>query len=89
MLGDKQAFKMAASIQFSDYYVGLDGPTKSRYKLKIAVCGFDLYALKKSEFSENRPFSERSISRCSELLGVANLVGHENPNEGLQVNGSI
>ena len=60
MLGDNQAFKMAAcqrflpdNIQFSDYFAGLDGPAKSRYKEKVIECGFDPYALKRSDFSEN------------------------------------
>ena len=60
MLGDNQAFKMAASggvpdvnIQYSDYFAGLEGPGKLRYQEKIAVCGFDPYALRKSDFSEN------------------------------------
>ena len=51
MLGDNQAFKMAASggvadvnIQYSDYFAGLEGPAKLRYQEKIAVCGFDPYA---------------------------------------------
>ena len=57
---DNQAFKMAAAwgvldenIQYSDYFAGLEGPTKSRYKEKITVCVFDPYALRKSDFSEN------------------------------------
>ena len=60
MLGDNQALKMAASggvpdvnIQYSDYFVGLEGPAKSRYQEKVTVCGFDPYALRKSDFSEN------------------------------------
>ena len=60
MLGDNQAFKMAASggvpevnIQYSDYFAGLEGPAKLRYQEKITVCGFDPYALRKSDFSEN------------------------------------
>lgn len=60
MLGDNQAFKMAAcqgdlsgNIQFSDYFAGLDGPAKSRYKDKVVVCGFDPYALKRSDFRQN------------------------------------
>ena len=49
---------MAASqsmqnIQFSGYYVGLEGPAKPRYKEKGALCDFDLYALTKSDFKEN------------------------------------
>ena len=60
MLVDNQAFKMAAArgvldenIQYSDYFAGLEGPAKSRYKEKITVCGFDPYALRKSDFFEN------------------------------------
>lgn len=60
MLGDNQAFKMAASggvhdvnTQYSDYFAGLEGPAKSRYQEKITVCGFDPYALRKRDFSEN------------------------------------
>ncbi|XP_022785983.1 uncharacterized protein LOC111326282 [Stylophora pistillata] len=41
------------NIQYSDYFVGLEGPVKSRYHGKITVCGFDPYALRKSDFSEN------------------------------------
>ena len=53
MLGDNQAFKMAASggvpdvnTQYSDYFAGLEGPAKLRYQEKITVCGFDPYALR-------------------------------------------
>ena len=60
MLGDNQALKMAVSggvpdvnVQYSDYFVGLEGPAKSRYQEKVTVCGFDPYALRKSDFSEN------------------------------------
>ena len=60
MVGENQAFKMAvcqsylpANIQFLDYFAGLDGPAKSRYKEKVIECGFDPYALKRSHFSEN------------------------------------
>ena len=60
MLGDNQAFKMAASggvpnvnIQYSDYFAGLEGPAKLRYQEKITVYGFDPYALRKSDFCEN------------------------------------
>lgn len=60
MLGDNQAFKMAVSggvrdvnTQYSDYFAGLEGPAKLRYQEKITVCGFDPYALRKSDFSEN------------------------------------
>ena len=60
MLGVNLAFKMAAAggelgenIQYSEYFAGLEGPAKSRYQEKITVCGFDPYALRKSDFSEN------------------------------------
>jgi len=39
-------------LQYSDYFAGLEGPAKSRYQEKITVCGFDPYALRKSDFSE-------------------------------------
>ena len=41
------------NIQYSDYFAGLEGPAKSRYQEKLTVCGFDPYALRKSDFSEN------------------------------------
>ena len=41
------------NIQYSDYFAGLEGPAKSRYQEKITVCGFDPYALRKSDLSEN------------------------------------
>ena len=60
MLGDNQAFKMASSwgipdvnIQYSDYFAGVEGPVKSRYQEIITVCGFNPYALRKSDFSNN------------------------------------
>ena len=60
MLDDKQTFKMAArkgdfldNIQFSDYFESLDGPAKERYREKVVVCGFDPYALKTSDYSED------------------------------------
>ena len=39
--------------QYSDYFSCLEGPAKSRYQEKITVCGFDPYALRKRNFSEN------------------------------------
>ena len=54
MLGDNQAFKMAASrdvpdvnIQYSDYFAGLEGHQNPRYQEEISVCGFKPYALRK------------------------------------------
>ena len=44
---------LGENIQYSDYFAGLEGPVKSRYQEKITVCGFDPYALRKSDFSEN------------------------------------
>ena len=63
MLVDNQAFKMAAArgvldenIQYSDYFAGLEGPAKSRYKEKITGCGFDPYALRKMFFPKTSSF---------------------------------
>ena len=44
---------LGENIQYSDYFADLEGPAKSRYQEKITVCGFDPYALRKSDFSEN------------------------------------
>ena len=41
------------NVQFSDYFAGLDGPSKLRYREKVSICGFDPYSLKKSDYSEN------------------------------------
>ena len=41
------------NVQFSDYFAGLDGPSKLRYRKKVSICGFDPYSLKKSDYSEN------------------------------------
>ena len=38
---------------FSEYYTGLTGSAKTRYREKVFKCGFDPYMLKKSEYSEN------------------------------------
>ena len=57
MLGDNQTIKMAAmesepdeNVQFSDYFAGLDGPSKLRYRENVSICGFDPYSLKKSDY---------------------------------------
>ena len=42
-----------ASVAFSEYYAGLTGPAKTRYREKVLTCGFDPYMLKKSECSED------------------------------------
>lgn len=49
MLGDNQTVKMAAiqsapdeNIQFSDYFVGLDGPANLRYGKKLVYVGSTL-----------------------------------------------
>lgn len=41
------------NLQYLDYCVGQEGPVKSRYHKKITVCGFNPYALRKSDFFEN------------------------------------
>ena len=38
---------------FSEYYVGVTGSAKGRYREKVFTCGFDPYVLKKSECSED------------------------------------
>lgn len=38
---------------FSEYYSALAGPTKTRYREKVKICGFDPYTLKKSDCSED------------------------------------
>ena len=43
----------STNIQFSEYFFSLDGPTKHRYCEKVNEIGFDPYALKKSDFSED------------------------------------
>lgn len=43
----------STNIQFSEYFFSLDGPTKHRYCGKVNEIGFDPYALKKSDFSED------------------------------------
>ena len=42
-----------ASVDFSEYYAGLTGPAKTRYREKVLTCGFDPYMLKKSECGED------------------------------------
>ena len=42
-----------ASVAFSEYYAGLTGPAKTRYREKLLTCGFDPYMLKKSECRED------------------------------------
>ena len=42
-----------ASVDFSEYYAGLTGPAKTRYREKVLTCGFDPYMLKKSGCSED------------------------------------
>ena len=37
---------------FCEYFYTLDGPTMERYRQKVDVAGFDLYCLKKSDYSE-------------------------------------
>ena len=73
MLGDNQALKMAASggvpdvnIQYSDYFVGLEGPGKSKYLEKVTVCGFDPHALRNIDFSEN--IELLSKVQCSDIV---------------------
>ena len=91
MLGDNQAFKMASSggisdvnIQYSDYFAGLEGPAKNNCLWPRLIC------LEKKRFlGKQRAAAERSISRYCEVLGIANLVGYKNPNEGLQIDGCI
>ena len=41
------------NIQFLDNFVGLDSPAETRLREKVAVCGFDPYPLKKSDFDGN------------------------------------
>ena len=36
----------SASVAFSEYYAGLTGPAKTRYREKVLTCGFDPYMLK-------------------------------------------
>ena len=43
----------SASVAFSEYYAGLTGPAKTRYREKVLMCGFDPYMLKKSECNED------------------------------------
>ena len=43
----------SANVVFSEYYTGLTGSAKTRYREKVFKCGFDPYMLKKSECSEN------------------------------------
>ena len=38
---------LSASVAFSEYYAGLTGPAKTRYREKVLTCGFDPYMLKK------------------------------------------
>ena len=69
MLGDNQALKMAASdvnIQYSDYFAGLEGPAKSRNQERVMVCGFDPYALRNIDFSEN--IELLSKVQCSDIV---------------------
>jgi len=40
-------------LETSEYYNTLRGPAKERYEKKIEEIGFDPYALRKSEFSED------------------------------------
>ena len=43
----------SADVVFSEYYIGLTGSAKARYREKVFTCGFDPYVLKKSECSED------------------------------------
>lgn len=97
MLGDNQAFTMAASrdvpdvnIQYSDYFAGLEGHQNPRYQEEISVCCFKPYALRKKWFlQKHRAAAQCSKSRYCELFGTANLMSDKNPNEGLQIDGRI
>ena len=41
------------SVPFSENYGSLTGSAKARYRVKVLICGFDPYMLKKSEYSED------------------------------------
>ena len=42
----------SADVVFSEYYVGLTGSAKARYREKVFTCGFDPYVLKKNRSVE-------------------------------------
>ena len=78
------------NIQYSNYFAGLEGPAKLRYQEKITVCGFDPYALRKSDFSEDielLPWVQ--YPDIVNYLVLQTLVAKKNPNEGLQIDGRI